>query len=197
MNQLNFLKSYNHSRPLRCEKFLNEMNQIIPWKILCKLIQPFRASSNIGRKAKDTELMLRIYCLQQWYNLSDPATEEAICDRLSFQRFLHLDPFSDTSPDETTILNFRHLLEKHNLQETIFKTINNHLEEKNLLMKQGTLVDATIIAAPSSTKNKSGKRDPEMSSTRKNNQYYFGMKAHAGVDGDSGLVHSLVSRNSS
>ena len=136
--------------------------------------------------------MLRIYCLQQWYNLSDPGAEDAIKDRLSFQRFLHLDPFVDAVPDETTILNFRHLLEKNDLQEMIFKAINQHLEDKGLLMKRGTLVDATIIAAPSSTKNSSGKRDPEMSSTRKGSQYYFGMKAHIGVDGDSGLVHSLV-----
>ncbi|NDG22113.1 MAG: IS5 family transposase [Euryarchaeota archaeon] len=192
MEQLNFLKSSRYSQPLRCEKFLNEMSQVIPWQALCELIQPSRPIAATGRKPRDTELMLRIYCLQQWYNLSDPGAEDAIRDRLSFQRFLRLDPFVDTVPDETTILNFRHLLEENDLQEVIFKTINQHLEDKGLLMKRGTLVDATIIAAPSSTKNKSGKRDPEMSSTRKGNQYYFGMKAHIGVDSDSSLVHSLT-----
>ena len=192
MDQLNFPKRSQYSQPLRCEKFLNQMNQVIPWKTLCELIQAFRPIAKVGRKLTDAELMLRIYCLQQWYNLSDPGAEDAIKDRLSFQRFLRLDPFIDAVPDETTILNFRHLLEKNDLQEVIFKAINQHLEDKGLLMKRGTLVDATIIAAPSSTKNKSGKRDSEMSSTRKGHQYYFGMKAHIGVDGDSSLVHSLV-----
>ena len=136
--------------------------------------------------------MLRIHCLQQWYNLSDPGVEDAIKDRLSFQRFLSLDPFSDTVPDETTILNFRHLLEENDLQKAIFTAVNEHLEDQGLLMKRGTLVDATIIAAPSSTKNKDRKRDPDMSSTKKGNQYYFGMKAHIGVDSESALVHSLT-----
>ena len=192
MDQLKYVKSSPYSQPLRCEKFLNQMNQVIPWEMLCELIQPFRPIAKVGRKRKAAQLMLRIYCLQQWYNLSDPGAEDAIKDRLSFQRFLHLDPFVDAVPDETTILNFRHLLEKNDLQEMIFKSINQHLEDKGLLMKRGTLVDATIIAAPSSTKNQSSKRDPEMSSTRKGKQYYFGMKAHIGVDGDSSLVHSLV-----
>lgn len=192
MDQLNFPKRSPYSQPLRCEKCLNQMNQVLPWKVLCELIEPFRPMAKVGRKRKEAEWMRRLYCLQQWYNLSDPGAEDAIKDRLSFQRFLPLDPFVDAVPDETTILNFRHLLEKNDLQEMIFKAINPHLEEKGLLMKRGTLVDATIIGAPSSTKNKSGKRDPEMSSTRKGNQYYFGMKAHIGVDGDSSLVHSLV-----
>lgn len=192
MDQLNFLRITRQRKPLRCENFLNEMDQVIPWKALCELIAPHRPEATTGRKLKSTELMLRINCLQQWYGLSDPGVEDAIKDRLSFQRFLRLDPFTDTVPDETTILNFRHLLEEHDLQEAIFEAINEHLEDKGLLMKRGTLVDATIIAAPSSTKNKSGKRDPEMSSTKKGNQYYFGMKAHIGVDGDSSLVHSLT-----
>ena len=168
------------------------MDRLIPWKNIGDLIAPFRPNASTGRKAKGTELMLRIHCLQQWYNLSDPGAEDAIKDRLSFQRFLGLDPFVDSVPDETTILNFRHLLEEHNLQEAIFQQINGDLEDKGLLMKRGTLVDATIIAAPSSTKNKAGKRDPEMSSTKKGGQYYFGMKAHIGVDSDSALVHSLT-----
>ena len=192
MDQLNFLKITKQRQPLRCEKFLNEMDQVIPWKALCDLIDPHRPEAVTGRKPKSIELMLRINCLQQWYGLSDPGAEDAIKDRLSFQRFLRLDPFTDSVPDETTILNFRHLLEEHDLQEAIFAAINEDLEERGLLMKRGTLVDATIIAAPSSTKNKSGKRDPEMSSTKKGNQYYFGMKAHIGVDSDSSLVHSLT-----
>ena len=130
--------------------------------MLCQLIQPFRPSSNVGRKAKDTELMLRIYCLQQWYNLSDLATEEAICDRFSFQQFLKIDSFSDSATDETTILNFRHLLESNKLLRNYFKKINEYLENQGLLMKMGTIVKETIILAPSSTKNKARKRCPEM-----------------------------------
>ena len=146
MDQLKCFKRSPYSQPLRCEKFLNQMNQVIPWEMLCELIQPFRPTAKVGRKRKAAQLMLRIYCLQQWYNLSDPGAEDAIKDRLSFQRFLHLDPFVDAVPDETTILNFRHLLEKNDLQEMIFKAINQHLEDKGLLMKRGTLVDAINMA---------------------------------------------------
>jgi IS5 family transposase len=137
--------------------------------------------------------MLKIHCLQQWYNLSDPAAEDAIYDRSSFQKFLALDLISDRVPDETTILNFRHLLEKNNLSEAIFDAVNHFLEEKNLLVKEGTSLDATLIAAPTSTKNKSKSRDPEMSSAKKNNQWYFGMKAHIGVQSrGKPLVHSVM-----
>ena len=126
-------------------------------------------------------------------NLSDPAAEDAIYDRISFQKFLALDLISDKVPDETTILNFRHLLEKHNLSEAIFDAVNHFLEEKNLLVKEGTSMDATLIAAPTSTKNKSKSRDPEMSSTKKSNQWYFGMKAHIGVQSrGKPLVHSVM-----
>ena len=129
--------------------------------------------------------------LQQWYNLSDPEAEDNIYDRNSFQKFLDIDLLSDSVPDETTILNFRHLLEEHRLQEKILKIVNDFLERHGLFMKQGTIVDATIIAAPSSTKNKDKKRDPEMHQTKKGNQWYFGMKGHIGVDADSGIVHSV------
>lgn len=138
----------------------------------------------------DLLLMIRIHCLQQWFNLSDPATEEAILDRYSFQEFLEIDLMEDRIPDETTILHFRHLLEKHSLGGKIMQAINQMLAQKGMILQEGTIVDATLISAPSSTKNKEKKRDPEMSSTKKNNVYHFGMKVHIGVDAQSGLVHS-------
>ena len=136
--------------------------------------------------------MLRIHFLQQWFNLSDPAMEEALYDTPMFREFVGLDAGEDNLPDESTILRFRHLLEAHNLSIQILATVNATLTAKGLLLKSGTVVDATLIAAPSSTKNSSGERDPEMHQTKKGNQWYFGMKAHVGVDADSGLVHSVV-----
>jgi IS5 family transposase len=136
--------------------------------------------------------MLRIHLLQQWYSLSDPAMEEALIEVPTMRRFAGIELIRDRIPDETTILTFRHLLEKHGLGEQIFETVKAHLSEKGMTMRQGTIVDATLIAAPSSTKNKDGKRDPEMHQTKKGNQWYFGMKVHAGVDKDSGLIHSVV-----
>lgn len=156
------------------------MNKIIPWTRLISLIEPFYPKAGNGRRPMGLLLMFKIYCLQQWYNLSDPSMEEAIYDRISFQRFLNIDLIENAIPDETTILNFRHLLEKNNLTKEIFQEINNYLLEKKLVVKKGSIVDATIISSPSSTKNKENKRDPEMSYTRKNNQFYFGMKAHIG-----------------
>ena len=144
-----------------------------------------------GRKKTDALLLLKIHFLQQWYALSDPGAEEAIYDRNSFQKFLHIDLLAQTVPDETTILNFRHFLEEHALQTRFFAIVRQILEDRHLLMKSGTIVDATIIAAPSSTKNEEKKRDPDMSSTNKNNTWHFGMKAHIGVDADSGLVHTV------
>lgn len=178
-------------KKLRCEKFLEEMEKIIPWEKFYNEIQPFYTEKETGRKRTTLMIMLKIYFLQQWYALSDPAAEEAIYDRNSFQKFLGIDLLSHTVPDETTILNFRHLLEVHRLQERFFRIVNAVLEKKGLLMKEGTIVDATIIAAPSSTKNKKQKRDPEMSQTKKGNQWFFGMKAHIGVDAHSGVVHTL------
>lgn len=169
---------------------MDEMTKVVPWNDISHLIQPHYRENEIGRKRIDLLLLLKIYFLQQWFNLSDPAVEEWIYDRISFQKFLNID-LMDNVPDETTILNFRHLLEEHQLPEKIFKLVNKLLENKGLLLKEGTIVDATIISAPSSTKNKAKKRDPEMSSTKKNNNYHFGMKAHIGVDTKSGLVHSL------
>lgn len=188
-NQASFY-SLAHNKKARSECFLDEMTKVIPWNDICHLIQPYYRENEIGRKKIDLLLLLKIHFLQQWFNLSDPAAEEAVYDRISFQKFLNID-LMDGAPDETTILNFRHLLEEHKLPEKIFKLVNKLLEGKGLILKEGTIVDATIIAAPSSTKNKEKKRDPEMSSTKKNNNYHFGMKAHIGVDNKKGLIHSL------
>lgn len=191
MSQLSFLSIGQNKKTLRCEKFLNEMNEVIPWKELCEIIRPFYSRGEMGRKPMPLIRMLKIYCLQQWYQLSDPGMEEAIYDRNSFQKFLKLDLLEDRVPDETTILHFRHLLEKHKLTKKIFDLISSHLTDKGFLIKEGTIVDATIIHSPSSTKNKDKKRDKEMGSTCKNRKCFFGMKAHIGADYKSGLVHSV------
>jgi len=188
--QASFL-SIAHQKKLRCETFLNEMDAIIPWDGLLGVIEPHYTQKETGRKRKELKMMLKIYFLQQWFDLSDPGMEEAIYDRNSFQKFLDIDLLSDTVPDETTILNFRHLLEEHKLQEEFLEVVNAVLEEKGYLMRKGTIVDATLIAASPSTKNKDKKRDPEMHQTKKGNQWYFGMKGHIGVDVDSGIVHSV------
>lgn len=175
----------------RADRFLDEMNQVVPWSQIVALVAPHYSQSTTGRKATELELLVRLHCLQLWYNLSDPALEDAVHDRLSFQRFLHLDPLTQTVPDESTVLHFRHLLEAQGLGEAIFALVRTHLEQRGLLVKTGTVVDATILAASSSTKNDSGKRDPEMGSTRKGSQWHFGLKAHIGVDARSGLVHTV------
>lgn len=167
------------------------MTDVIPWDSFMEEIMKHEVQKPTGRKRTDALLLLKIHFLQQWYNLSDPGAEEAIYDRNSFQKFLGIDLLGQTVPDETTILNFRHFLEEHGLQTTFFAIVRTLLEEKHLLMKNGTIVDATIIAAPSSTKNEEKKRDPDMSSTKKGNAWHFGMKAHIGVDADSGLIHTV------
>ena len=176
------------------EKFLAEMEVVVPWELLIGLIKPHypKTSKKGGRPPYPLATMLRIHLLQQWYSLSDPAMEEALIEVPSMRRFAGIDLISDRIPDETTILTFRHLLEKNDLGEQIFETVNTHLSARGMTMRQGTIVDATLIAAPSSTKNKDGKRDPEMHQTKKGNQWYFGMKVHLGVDKDSGLIHSVV-----
>lgn len=191
MSQLSFLAIGQRGKVLKCERFLEEMNRVIPWKKMCNIIRPYYEGQTTGRPAKDLEMMLKIHCLQQWYNLSDPGAEEAIYDRNSFQKFLNLDLMGQGVPDESTILQFRHLLEKHDLSKAIFEQIAEHLIHLGLMMKQGTIVDATLIESARSIKNKDKKRDPEMSSTRKGNRWYFGMKAHVGVDYQSGLVHTI------
>jgi len=192
MSQLSFLAVGQGKKRLKCERFLEEMSQVIPWQRLCALIEPYYVGrSGIGRRAKELELMLKVHCLQQWYQLSDPGMEEAIYDRNSFQKFLRLDLISEAVPDETTILHFRHLLERHDLSKRVFEEIRGYLVERGLLMKAGTIVDATLIAAPTSTKNETNARDSEMSSTKKGNEWYFGMKSHIGVDVHSALVHTM------
>lgn len=190
MKQHTFL-ALAHLKKLRCERFLDEMETVVPWNEFIEEIMPLYEQKHMGRKHTDALRLLKIYFLQQWYNLSDPGAEEAVYDRNSFQKFLGIDLLADTVPDETTILNFRHFLEEHELQEALFGVVAEILEAKHLLMKSGTIVDATIIKAPSSTKNKEKRRDQEMSSTQKNGQWYFGMKAHIGVDAHSGLVHTV------
>lgn len=178
----------------RKREFLDEMNLVVPWAELVSLIAPHAPAPGAkgGRPPFAVETMLRIHFLQQWFNLSDPAMEEALYDMALFREFVGLDAGEDNLPDESTILRFRHLLEAHNLSSQILATVNATLAAKGLLLKSGTVVDATLIAAPSSTKNSSGERDPEMHQTKKGNQWHFGMKAHAGVDADSGLVHSVA-----
>ena len=177
----------------RREVFLAEMEQVVPWKALLALIEPhYPKLGRPGRQPYPLATMLRVHFLQQWYALSDPAMEEALYDTPMFREFAGLDMGEDRLPDESTILRFRHLLEAHNLSLQILATVNATLMAKGLLLKQGTVVDATLIAAPSSTKNQDGERDPEMHQTKKGNQWHFGMKAHAGVDADSGLVHSVA-----
>lgn len=177
----------------RREQFLGEMDAVVPWKRLIALIEPHypRFRGGKGRKPLGLEKMLRIYFVQQWFDLSDPAAEDAIYDSESIRRFVGVELGEDRVPDETTILRFRHLLEKHDLTEAIFAEVRSLLEEKRMLLKAGTIVDATIIHAPSSTKNKKGERDPEMKQTRKGNSWYFGMKVHTGTD-TKGLTHSLT-----
>lgn len=177
----------------RRERFLNEMEQVVPWEELLEVLKPFYPSGERGRPPIGLERMLRLYFLQQWYGLADEALEDAVYDSQAMRSFLGIQLASDPVPDATTLLKFRRLLEERDLCSTLFETINRHLEQRGLLMREGTLVDATIIRAASSTKNKNKARDPEMRQTRKGNQWYFGMKAHIGADRDSGLVHTVVS----
>jgi IS5 family transposase len=175
----------------RREVFLDEMEQVVPWKALLKVIEPFYPVAGNGRRPYPLATMLRVHLMQNWFALSDPAMEEALYEIASLRNFAGLD-LRKAIPDETTILNFRHLLEEYDLAEDILKQVNAHLMRKGLLLKRGSIVDATIIAAPSSTKNAEGERDPEMHQTKKGNQWHFGMKAHIGVDADSGLVHTVT-----
>ena len=166
------------------------MDRVIPWSRLEALIEPHYPKAGNGRRPYPLGTMLRIYFLQQWYALSDPGAEEALYDIQSMRQFAGLDLGRDAIPDETTILNFRHLLESHDLTKALFEAVTKHLKEHGALLRGGTIMDATLIAASPSTKNKEQKRDPEMSQSKKGNQWYFGMKAHIGVDAKSGLVHT-------
>ena len=182
------------SKRTRKRVFLDEMNLVVPWAELVALISPHApvVGSKGGRPPFGVETLLRIHFMQQWFTLSDPAMEEALHDVAIYCEFAQLDPGVSRLPDESTILRFRHLLDVNDLALQIMATVNAMLTAKGLLLKAGTAVDATLIAAPSSTKNATGKRDPEMHQTKKGNQWHFGMKAHIGVDADSGLVHTVV-----
>ena len=168
------------------------MNRTIPWEALCAVIEPYYFKNKKGRPAKGIEKMLRMYLLQIWFSLSDEGLEDAIYDSLSMQKFMGISLMYDGVPDATTLLKFRRIIEKNKLGEKIFNTINGILEDKGKIMHGGTIVDATIINAPSSTKNELNERDGEMHSTKKGNQWYFGMKAHVGVDAGTGLVHTIT-----
>ena len=176
----------------RREQFLQEMETVVPWEKLIEIVISHYPVGKAGRPPMPLEKMLKVYFLQQWFDLSDPGMEEALYDMESMRRFAGFTLNEDAIPDESTILLFRHLLEKHKLTEKIFQAVTGLLEDKGLLVRRGTIVDATIIHAPSSTKNQKSERDPEMSSTKKNNQWHFGMKAHIGVDTEHGVVHTMV-----
>ena len=177
----------------RKEQFLDEMETIIPWKELTEAIEPFYPKpEGAGRRPIGIERMLRIHFIQHWFNLSDPAAEEALYDSRALRQFVGVDLGREPVPDETTICKFRHLMEKHNLGDQLFHLVNQYLKENGLKVSRGTIVDASIISAPSSTKNKNKERDPDMHQTRKGNQWYFGMKAHIGVDSRTKLIHSVI-----
>lgn len=191
-NQLSFADSeYRQKRhQTRKEKFLARMETLVPWQRIEAVIEPYYPKPGNGRRPYPLITMLRIHCLQQWYSLSDPAMEDALYEIASMRLFTSLS-LDKPIPDHTTIMNFRHLLERHGLGRQIFEEVNSWLTEAGVLVKEGTLMDATIIEAPSSTKNKTGERDPEMHQTKKGNLWHFGMKAHIGVDARTGLTHSL------
>jgi IS5 family transposase len=181
-----------HSKPTRRAAFLAEMERVVPWRELCAVVEPFYPKPGNGRPPVGLERMLRLHLLQHWFNLSDPAAEEALYESVSMRQFVGVDLGREPVPDETTILNFRHILERHGLGKALFERVNQHLASRGLKVAGGTIVDATIIAAPSSTKNAAKARDPEMHQTRKGQQWYFGMKLHIGVDSKTKLIHSMT-----
>jgi IS5 family transposase len=181
-----------YTKKTRRAIFLEEMEQVVPWRELCALIESVYPKAGNGRRPVGLERMLRIYFLQQWFNLSDPAVEEALYDSVVMRQFAGIDLGNEPVPDETTVCKFRHLLEEHRLGGEILETVNLYLQSRGVRITSGTIVDATIIHAPSSTKNEKQERDPEMHQTKKGKQWYFGMKAHVGVDSKTKLVHSVV-----
>ena len=181
-----------YGKTTRRAAFLAEMNRVVPWAKLCAVVAPVYPKAGNGRPPIGLERMLRIYFLQHWFNLSDPGVEEALYDALAMRDFVGIDLGREPAPDETTVCKFRHLLEKHDLGRRLFQEVHRHLETQGLKVSTGTIVDASIINAPSSTKNTEQKRDPDMHQTKKGNQWYFGMKAHIGVDSKTKLIHSVV-----
>lgn len=180
------------ARPTRRANFLAEMDRIVPWERLCTVVEPVYPTGEGGRPAIALERMLRMYFLQQWFNLGDPTVEDALNDSRAMEAFAKIDLGREPVPDETTICKFRHLLERNSLGPVLLEEVNAYLAENGLKIGRGTIVDATIIAAPSSTKNASGKRDPEMHQTMKGNEWHFGMKAHIGMDSKLKIVHSFA-----
>lgn len=181
-----------YTRTTKRATFLAEMETVVPWERLCALIEPHYPTGEGGRPPIPLERMLRVYFLQQWFNLSDPAVEESLYDIISMRAFAKIDLGQEPVPDETTICKFRHLLERHELGPKILAEINAHLASSGIKIARGTIVDATIIHAPSSTKNATGKRDPKMHQTMKGNEWHFGMKAHVGIDSRTKIVHSFA-----
>ena len=181
-----------YSKKTRRAVFLEEMEQVVPWSELRALIEPYYRKAGNGRQPVGVERMLRIYFLQQWFNLSDPAVEEALYDSAVMRSFVGIDLGREPVPDETTVCKFRHLLEEHRLGGQMLEAVNLHLQNQGVRITTGTIVDATIIHAPTSTKNREQKRDPEMHQTKKGNQWYFGMKAHVGVDSKTKLIHTAL-----
>ena len=194
MRQKTFSSGFEkHSKKTRKERFLEEMDQVIPWKKLSEALAPYYPNpQGAGRRPVGLERMLRVYFMQHWYNLSDPAMEDALYDSRAMREFAGIDLGNEAAPDESTILGFRHLMEARDFGAELLRLVNEHLSAKGLRVSRGTIVDATIINAPSSTKNQDGERDPEMRQTKKGNQWYFGLKAHIGVDSDNKLVHSAA-----
>ena len=191
--QLSFtdIEYAGRKRTTKREEFLKKMDEIIPWKKWIEIIQPYYPEGKRGRPVRGIETMLRMYLMQIWFNLSDEGIEDAIYDSYAMRSFLGINFMNEQVPDATTLLKFRHLLEENKIGEAIFNDIKDRLEKAGLIMHGGTIVDATIISAPSSTKNRTGERDPEMHQTKKGNQWYFGMKVHAGVDAGTGYVHTI------
>lgn len=182
-----------YRKSTRRERFLDEMNRVVPWAELVAVIEPvYPKADGPGRPPVGIERMLRLLCLQQWFNLSDPAVEEALYDSRAMRQFVGIDLGREPVPDETTICKFRHLLEAHELGKQLFARIGEYLTKQGLQVNRGTIVDATIISAPSSTKNQTKERDPEMHQTKKGQQWYFGMKAHIGVDSQTKIIHSVA-----
>jgi IS5 family transposase len=182
----------NRRRQTKRENFLNSMNAIIPWLQWVEMIQPHYPKGEHGRKPREIETMLRMYLMQNWFNLSDEGAEDAIYDSYAMRIFMGIDFLKEQAPDATTLLHFRHLIEDKGIAKLIFDDVRDRLDKAGLLMHGGTVVDATIVAAPSSTKNQSGERDPEMRQTKKGNEWRFGMKIHSGVDAGSGYVHTIT-----
>ena len=194
MQQISFsqMEYSGKKRITRRERFLGEMERVVPWSALLEVLEPYYPKGKRGRPPIGLERMLRVYFIQQWYGLSDEGVEDAITDSQALRRFVGIDLSREDAPDATTLLQFRRLLETHRLTEKLFSCINGQLAAQGLLLKEGTIADATILSAPSSTKNREKARDPEMHQTKKGNQWYFGMKAHIGADSQSGLVHTVT-----